>query len=379
MCSLLSSVWGQYCGELGVAYLTQKDQQHNQADPFILSIKGCRICNVTEPPADKQINSAVMKNLTGGDALSGRMLHSNTLVRFKPQLKLHIWCNIKPVIDGCDGGVARRAKVIEYVSKFVKSKEELKGEYRYLADFTLEDKFKEDTFKLDMFHYLLENFDDFENYKYTEPEKIKLDSSSYIENYNDIFRFIKENLTKCIMKDCPLCKINDKGKLPQSDIVEANHYITYTECKEAYQKKGQDYRCDKNRMKRFKGDLEVELGIKFSEKSWGKKNVRNALGGWQLKKHLEEDDYGNIRKPEQQKHIKCFEGYEEDEEPEEPEQPKCKIKVNTFNNGYYNALNMGINKVPYGSTINQRGDQPSTSQDCGKCKFRKGDSDSDSD
>ena len=55
------------------------------------------------------------------------------------------------------------------------------------------------------------------------------------------------------------------------------------------------------------------------------------MGGWQLKKHLEEDDYGNIRKPEQQKHIKCFEGYEEDEEPEQ--QKKCLIKPSALDTG----------------------------------------------
>eukprot|EP00798_Chlamydomonas_sp_ICE-L_P017776 gene17776-biopygen26739 len=63
-------------------------------------------------------NNGDLKDMTGGESITYRLLNSSDIVRFRPQHKIHIMCNAPPMVDGSDTGVQRRIRKIDYISRF---------------------------------------------------------------------------------------------------------------------------------------------------------------------------------------------------------------------------------------------------------------------
>jgi putative DNA primase/helicase len=61
----------------------------------------------------KRLNESMVKDLTGGDIIAARYLHKE-FFEFKPNFKIWMYGNHKPVIKGTDEGIWRRIKLIEF-------------------------------------------------------------------------------------------------------------------------------------------------------------------------------------------------------------------------------------------------------------------------
>ena len=55
-------------------------------------LKGVRLVNVSEPEKGLKLNTALIKQLTGGDTYTGRLLYENS-IEFKPEFKMYINTN----------------------------------------------------------------------------------------------------------------------------------------------------------------------------------------------------------------------------------------------------------------------------------------------
>jgi putative DNA primase/helicase len=79
----------------------------------IARLKGARLVSARETEEGKRMAEALVKELTGGDTITARFLRQEYF-DFKPEFKLWLAANHKPVIRGTDYAVWRRIKLIPF-------------------------------------------------------------------------------------------------------------------------------------------------------------------------------------------------------------------------------------------------------------------------
>lgn len=87
----------------------------------IARLNGARFVTVPEPEEGVRLNESLVKQMTGGDLLTARFLYGNEF-QFKPEFKLWIGTNHKPIIRGTDDGIWRRVILIPFTVKIPKEK-----------------------------------------------------------------------------------------------------------------------------------------------------------------------------------------------------------------------------------------------------------------
>jgi putative DNA primase/helicase len=76
-------------------------------------LKGARFVTAAETDEGRRLAEGVVKQLTGGDTLTARFLHAE-FFDFKPQFKVWLSTNHKPVIRGTDAGIWDRLRLIPF-------------------------------------------------------------------------------------------------------------------------------------------------------------------------------------------------------------------------------------------------------------------------
>lgn len=109
----------------------------------IARLRGVRFAVTTEPDEGMRLAEGLLKQLTGGDVVTARRLYGNEF-EFRPQCKIWMGANHKPVIRGTDLGIWRRIIVIPFniripdgqVDKTLKYKlaAEMPGILRWMID-----------------------------------------------------------------------------------------------------------------------------------------------------------------------------------------------------------------------------------------------------
>ena len=157
-------------------------------------MKGVRYSIANEPSDGSKINDSLIKIMGSKEGLKFRTLFSKVVEKLKLQTQLHIYCNNKLDFNANDGGVVRRLKVIDYVSKFTENNKQINEENNiYDMDTELSEKVK--LWREDYMKMLLEIYDF--KYKYVEPDGISFASEKYIDANDDVKRFVNENFLIC--------------------------------------------------------------------------------------------------------------------------------------------------------------------------------------
>jgi putative DNA primase/helicase len=86
--------------------------------PFLAQLQGKRLVWSSESRQGSKINVGLVKQLTGGDTLNVRALHSNP-VMFAPTHKLFLLTNHRPHVPADDEAVWARLSLIPFVVRFV--------------------------------------------------------------------------------------------------------------------------------------------------------------------------------------------------------------------------------------------------------------------
>ena len=110
-------VFGDYKGTVPIALITSTRPTIGSTSSEIVQLKGLRYACINEPSKGMKINEGVMKEITGGDPITGRALFKESIT-FTPQLKLVCCTNTLFEVDSTDGGTWRRIKVVEFQSRF---------------------------------------------------------------------------------------------------------------------------------------------------------------------------------------------------------------------------------------------------------------------
>ena len=91
--------------------------RHDRSQQETARLPGRRFVVVNETGDGSRFNEALIKDLTGGDRLTGRFLYNETF-EFDPTHTLWIYGNHQPDIRGTDEGIWRRFRTIPFDRKF---------------------------------------------------------------------------------------------------------------------------------------------------------------------------------------------------------------------------------------------------------------------
>jgi P4 family phage/plasmid primase-like protien len=268
---IIKRVFGDYFTEIPAGMITSQNKQgYNTGDPFVQQLQGIRYGSVNEPDEKAKLNESLIKTIGSQECVKYRVLYSNDPVELNIQFKLHIYCNKKLDFNGDDGGMRRRLKVVDYISKFDENATEDDFEnHIYMQDAKLSSVVKlwrQDYMK--MLLSLYKHGDDFD-YKAYEPVSVREATQEYTNSNNDVLKFMGEFFEKTGNKE---------------------DYITLTQISSLYQCMKQ---YNQSKLKDLKSLVEREINEKFKEKGKVKvegkfRDVRNYLIGW--RKRIDEDD-----------------------------------------------------------------------------------------
>jgi len=134
----LLAVWGP--DYAGVAPSELLMLRRGDTHPTTLAgLFGKRLVVASESGEGCRLNEALVKTLTGGEAITARRMREDYWT-FPPTHKLFFVTNHRPEVRGSDHGIWRRLKLIPFVVKFWDPDKSEKGEPHLKADKTLKEK-----------------------------------------------------------------------------------------------------------------------------------------------------------------------------------------------------------------------------------------------
>ena len=190
--TFLEKTLGAYYDVLNIDYITKGGNiGKGQADPEMAKKRYCRIVVTTEPDGNIVLKDSKLKELSGKDSIQCRELYKEPIT-FTPQFIMIILSNWLPTIDGSDGGMKRRFRLINLRNEFVDNPEpntnQRKRDYKVKSDYP-----NDNEYKLAFFHILKDNAINLMNDKFilNQPTKFKKDTDEYLNNNDPIEEFIK--------------------------------------------------------------------------------------------------------------------------------------------------------------------------------------------
>lgn len=111
-CEVLEDLLGDYA--IVVSPELVMVRRHGGIPNDIARLRGVRAAFMNETSQGSRFDEAKLKDLTGGDTLTGRFLHQE-FFNFPPTHKLIIRGNHKPTINGTDEGIWRRLRLIPFI------------------------------------------------------------------------------------------------------------------------------------------------------------------------------------------------------------------------------------------------------------------------
>lgn len=111
--SVLAAIAGE--NAIAAAFDLLLEQRGGGPRNDIARLAGMRVVTAVEAGEGQKFNEPIVKQLTGRDTISARMLYREAF-DFKPTFKLWIGANHKPVIKDSDNGIWRRVQMIPFVN-----------------------------------------------------------------------------------------------------------------------------------------------------------------------------------------------------------------------------------------------------------------------
>ncbi len=160
-----------------------KNKNGSAASPDVASLKGARLVTVSEPEKGLKLNESRVKDMTGRDTITARHLHQEPF-DFKPQFKLWIYTNHKPIIGSQDRGIWRRIKLVPFEVSM--SEEE--------QDKQLDIKLQNESSGI--LNWLIKGCLDWQKNGLQTPQEILEATADYKEEMDVFSEFFKENCIK---------------------------------------------------------------------------------------------------------------------------------------------------------------------------------------
>lgn len=226
----------------------------------LMSIMYALLVVFSEPDPKRPLNMALLKELSGGDPITGTRKYKGKETFYAKGL-IGILANFLPSMDSCDKASFNRIRCVPFEGEFVINPEEVdEANHKYLMDEEISEHFEE--WKYAMMKMVLEAEEDVET-----PDKVLEHTRKYQERENTYTRFLKDAVEK-----------KEGGCLRQSDLYrEFKHW-----CKEEaiYSIKKSDF------LDRIKDEFDMSSWVENTTVN-GKK-IKSSWLGYKLKS---DDDY----------------------------------------------------------------------------------------
>ncbi|MGO9359512.1 MAG: phage/plasmid primase, P4 family, partial [Xanthobacteraceae bacterium] len=111
---LMAWLLGDYARKIPTDMLMQHQRNPQGPSPDIVGLKGLRLAFANETEEGRRLAEARVKDLTGGDTLTGRVPYGKADISFSPTHKLFVVGNHKPEITDMSFGMWRRVALIPF-------------------------------------------------------------------------------------------------------------------------------------------------------------------------------------------------------------------------------------------------------------------------
>ena len=132
---VVRDVFGDYAANIQPETIMVKNSSSSAINSDIARLKGARLVTSVEPNEGVRINEGLLKQLTGDDTVTARKLYSEEF-EFKPEFKLWMATNHKPIIRGTDVGIWRRIHMIPFTVAIPDEKVDKNFAYKLKAELT---------------------------------------------------------------------------------------------------------------------------------------------------------------------------------------------------------------------------------------------------
>lgn len=105
---------GDYAHKISTELLMEHKRNPQGPSPDIVQLKGVRLAFASETEERHRLAAARVKELTGGDTLSGRLPYAKSSISFTPSHKLLVVGNYRPEISDTSAGMWRRILLVGF-------------------------------------------------------------------------------------------------------------------------------------------------------------------------------------------------------------------------------------------------------------------------
>lgn len=132
---IIRAIFGDYAANIQPETIMVRSNQSTAINSDIARLKGARLVTSVEPNEGVRLNEGLLKQLTGDDTVTARKLYGDEF-EFKPEFKLWMATNHKPVIRGTDTGIWRRIHMIPFTVQIPEEKIDRRLKYKLSAELT---------------------------------------------------------------------------------------------------------------------------------------------------------------------------------------------------------------------------------------------------
>jgi P4 family phage/plasmid primase-like protien len=194
---LMEWTFGDYGTSLGTQVFTRKRPDSGNANADIITVKCRRYIHMGEPDDNEKINTSIMKQYSGGDAVQARGLFSDQ-EKFSIMGKIFMSCNDLPPVSKMDNGTWRRIRVIPHISVFKDPGDASidPSQHIYEKDLDLENKLRH--WRTAFLSFLVHYYDTrYLAHGLKEPDCVCTASNKYKEDNDQFQMFFNE----CFVRD----------------------------------------------------------------------------------------------------------------------------------------------------------------------------------
>jgi putative DNA primase/helicase len=185
---LIARMFGDYATTAKIESLTGRNRRGGgDATPDLMPLVGARMVRASEPEEGERLQEGTIKELTGGEPVLVRALHSD-FIEVHPHFKLTISGNHKPDIRGTDDGIWRRVLLVPFdISIPAAERDEKLGEKLWLE-------------RDGIFRWLVDGLIDYLESGLQEPDEVLEATQEYRDESDPIGTFLKDS---CVVSGNP--------------------------------------------------------------------------------------------------------------------------------------------------------------------------------
>ncbi len=123
--NMISSLFGDYTKNAQSDTIMRADRGNSSsARSDIARLKSVRLVTTSEPSGGCVLDEALVKQMTGEDVITARKLYSEEF-QFRPEFKIVMATNVKPIIKHSDHGIWRRVRMLPFVAQIPDDKKDI--------------------------------------------------------------------------------------------------------------------------------------------------------------------------------------------------------------------------------------------------------------